>query len=505
MTSSPDVVPHARLRQAPRVCHRPPFVSEAAAEEAIEFAESLGLYLQPWQQMVVRAILAEQEDGRYSASSVGYLVARQNGKSWVLDVIALHGMFIVEDPLTVWTSHEMKTSAESFLRMRGWIEGSEDLSKLLLPAGRSFQTGNGREGITLANGVRLKFYARSKNSGRGPSPQRIIFDEAQELSDLALEALAPSMSAQPNRQAIYCGTVPGPQTNNPEVFTRIRDRGRSATPGRHAWLEWTPTGSDDPKRAVSIDLDDPRTWTASNPARATGVLSDDSIRDDRQDMSDEGFGRERCSIWPTLPEGGVGVIDAEHLSACKVAVDDVEGPVTLAVETSFDRSVSTVAIVGRRVSDGLPQVEIIDQRAGTSWVGGRVAEVCTRNDIDVIVIDGKSPAAPLVTDIEAALEGAEIGVELRVTTTADLAEACAQLIDGITAHTACVPTVNGVADRLIDDAVRGATQRTVGDGAWAWGRRTGGQGVTPLTAWTLALWAWRDLDMTDYNILDSIG
>ena len=503
--SSLDVAPHAKQRQAPRVCHRPPFISEAAAEEAIEFAESLGLYLQPWQQMVVRAILAEQEDGRYAASSVGYLVARQNGKSWVLDVVALHGMFIVEDPLTVWTSHEMKTSAESFLRMRGWIEGSEDLSKMLLPAGRSFQTGNGREGITLANGVRLKFYARSKNSGRGPSPQRIIFDEAQELSDLALEALAPSMSAQPNRQAIYCGTVPGPQTNNPEVFTRIRDRGRSGTAGRHAWLEWTPAGSDDPKRAATINLDDPRTWTASNPARATGVVSDDSIRDDRQDMSDEGFSRERLSIWPTLPEGGIGVIDPAHIAACKADVDDVERPLTLAVETSFDRSTTTLAVIGRRVSDGFPQVEVIDQRGGTAWVAGRVVEVCGRNPIDVVVIDGKSPAAPLVTEIESALEAAGVDVEMRVTSTADLAEACAQLFDAIAAHTVRVPTANGLADPVLEAAVRSATQRTVGDGAWAWGRRTGGAVVNALTAWTLALWAWRDLNESDYDVLNSIG
>ena len=500
MTSSLAAVPHARQRQAPRVCHRPPFVSEAAAEEAIEFAESLGLFLQPWQQTVVRAILAEQEDGRYAASSVGYLVARQNGKSWILDVIALHGMFLVEDPLTVWTSHEMKTSAESFLRMRGWIEGSEDLSKLLLPAGRSFQTGNGREGITLANGVRLKFYARSKNSGRGPSPQRIIFDEAQELSDLALEALAPSMSAQPNRQAIYCGTVPGPQTNNPEVFTRIRDRGRAASPGRHAWLEWTPVGSDDPKRAMTIDLDDPRTWTASNPARATGVMSDDSIRDDRQDMSDEGFARERCSIWPTIADGGTGVIDAAHFAGCRAEPDDLRAPLTLAVETSFDRSVSTVAIVGARVSDGLPQVEIVDERAGTAWVGARVVELCQRHAVDVIVVDGKSPAAPLVTDIELALEAAGLGVELRVTDTADLAEGCAQLFDSINQE-----TVRHTGDPWLNEAVRDALQRTVGDGAWVWARRLGGPRIIRLTAWTLALWAWRDLNEADYDPLDSIG
>ena len=496
--NSPAAVPYVkhRQRQAPRVCHRPPFVSEDAAEEAIEFAESLGLYLQPWQQMVVRAILAEQEDGRYAASSVGYLVARQNGKSWVLDVIALHGMFIVEDPLTVWTSHEMKTSAESFLRMRGWIEGSEDLSKLLLPAGRSFQTGNGREGITLANGVRLKFYARSKNSGRGPSPQRIIFDEAQELSDLALEALAPSMSAQPNRQAIYCGTVPGPQTNNPEVFTRIRDRGRSAAPGRHAWLEWTPAGSDDPKRAAAIDLDDPRTWTASNPARATGVLSDDSIRDDRQDMSDEGFGRERCSIWPARGASS-GVVDMSDWADRLGTPAAVSEPIVLAIETTSDRSMSTVVVVGKRPDDD-PQVEVAEHGRGTAWVASRVAEIAADNGADAVVIDGKGAAAALIDEVNAALE--PLGMEVTVTTYSDVAEACGQTFDAIRDG-----GLVHLGQQMLTTAVETAQTRPLGDGAWAWSRKGAGPQIAPLVGMTLGLWKWRQLAGSDYDILDSIG
>ena len=500
MTSSLLAAPLAG-RQAPRVTHRPPHASEDAAVEAIELAESVGLSLDPWQQTIVRAVLAEKSDATWAATEAGFLVPRQNGKGGALEAIVLHGMFLVGDPLTLWTAHQTKTSAEAFLRIRGLIEGSEDLSRHL----SRVHLAAGDEGISLRSGARLRFVARSKSSGRGFSPQRIIFDEAQELATASVAAMLFSVSAQANPQLIFAGTVPGPD-NNAEHWTSVRDRGRKGGSTRLAWLEWSPKGSDDPKRAQSIDMDSRDVWAQANPALGYR-LTEETIAGEREAMIADPslFAAERLDIWPTLPEGGVGVIDAEHLSACKAEVDDVEGPVTLAVETSFDRSVSTVAIVGRRVSDGRPQVEIIDQRAGTSWVGGRVAEVCTRNDIDVIVVDGKSPAAPLVTDIEAALEVAEIGVELRVTTTADLAEACAQLVDGITAHTACVPTVDGVADRLIDDAVRGATQRTVGDGAWAWGRRTGGQGVTPLTAWTLALWAWRDLDMTDYNILDSIG
>ena len=488
-------------RQAPRVEHRPPHASEDAAVEAIELAESVGLVLDPWQQTIVRAVLAEQSDASWAAAEAGFLVARQNGKGGALEAIVLHGMFLVGDPLTLWTAHQTKTSAEAFLRIRGLVEGSADLSRHV----RQIHQANGDEGVSLTSGARLRFVARSKSSGRGFSPQRIIFDEAQELSTAAVAAMLFSVSAQDDPQLIFAGTVPSPE-NNAEHWTSVRDRGRKGGSGRLAWLEWSPKGSEDPKAAGLIDLDSREAWAWSNPALGYR-LKESTVAGEREaTIADPAvFAAERLSIWPTLPEGGAGVIDQAHLAACKADVDDVEGPMTLAVETSFDRSTTTLAVVGRRVSDGLPQVEVIDQREGTAWVAGRVVQVCARNNIDVIVIDGKSPAAPLVTEIELALEAAGLDVELRVTSTADLAEACAQLFDAIVAHTVRVPTMSGLADPVLDGAVRSATQRTVGDGAWAWGRRTGGAVVNALTAWTLALWAWRDLNDSDYDVLDSIG
>jgi phage terminase large subunit-like protein len=237
-----------RGSQRPRVLTRPDFVSEDAGVEAIELAESVGLRLDPWQKTIVRVILAEDRRGLYAAREVGYLVSRQNGKGAALEAVALHGMFLVGDPLTLWTAHQFKTSSEAFLRMKGWIDGSDDLRRHV----RRVVSAHGEEGFELHNGVRLRFLARSKSSGRGFSPQRIIFDEAQELAKVAAEAMLPSMRAQRNRQAIYTGTVPGPEINNPEHWRRVRDRGRAGGEGRLAWLEWTPKGSDDP--AAKIDL-----------------------------------------------------------------------------------------------------------------------------------------------------------------------------------------------------------------------------------------------------------
>ena len=480
--------------QRPRVEHRPPWVSEDAAVEAIELAASAGLVLDPWQQTVVRAALAERSDGSWAASEVGFLVARQNGKGGALEAIVLHGLFLVGDPLTLWTAHQFKTTAEAFLRIRGWVDGSDDLRRLVARV----TTANGDEGIELRSGPRLRFVARSKSSGRGFSPQRVIFDEAQELSTLAVEAMLMATSAQPNRQTIYTGTVPGPE-NNAEHWTSLRDRGRQSRSSRLAWLEWTPRGSDDPKHAAALDLDDRRVWAASNPALGYRI-SEETVASERETLvaSPESFARERLSVWPTL-EGGSGVISAASWRACRSAPEPVSAPVVLAVDTTLDRSQSVLVACGTRV-DGLPQLEVIDSRPGTGWVAARAAEVAVRNpDVADLVVDGRAASKSLLPDIEAALADAEVDVAVSVTSTSDVAEGCGQVFDAIVAG-----RLRHLGDPLLDAAVSAAVQRSIGDGAWAWSRRNGGPAVTPLIAATLAYWRWRALAVDPYDPLANI-
>jgi hypothetical protein len=48
----------------------------------------------------------------------------------------------------------------------------------------------------------------------------------------------------------------------------------------------------------------------------------------------------------------------------------------------------------------------------------------------------------------------------------------------------CAEAVGQLAHAVLE----GVKQRTVGDGAWAWARRTSAANITPLVAATLALW-----------------
>lgn len=248
--------------------------------------------------------------GRLAASEVGGLVARQNGKGGWLEAIAIWSLFETylygEDRLpgrqntTLWTAHELKTSDEAYGRVKSLIEANEDLAAEVVTWNGGL---TGTHIIELRDGSRLIFLARSKSSGRGFSPRRIIFDEAQELAALAFRAMMYATSAQGNRrQLIFAGTVPSAE-NDAAIWTGVRDRGRSGKVSRLAWAEWTPAGSDDPRTPP-----DPEDWTAraeANPALGSRILPETIDEEWEAAQADlEGFLRERMSVWPSDDAAG---------------------------------------------------------------------------------------------------------------------------------------------------------------------------------------------------------
>lgn len=486
--------------QQPRVLHRPAWTSERCADEAIALTAACGQQLDEFQDVAVRAILAESYPAKWAATEAGILIARQNGKGGILEAIALWSLFIGGGQ-TLWTAHQFKTAHEAYLRVKGLIEANAELSALVV---RWDGGGSGEHLIELSTGARLHFIARSMNSGRGFSPRLLIIDEAQELSALALQALLFATSAQKGRQIIFTGTVPAPE-NDSTVWTSVRDRGRAGTSPRLAWLEWTPDGSDDPVSAARIDRTDPLVRAQANPAltiRIEPETIDDEWEASQADPA--GFDRERLSIWPSAVKGS-GVIDLDLWGACKVdELAPLTSPLVLAVEVEQDRSAAVLVLVGTR-PDGLAQVEVVDggPKSGTSWVARRMAEVVAgAPECGEVVVDGRAQAAPLVEDIRQAITEAleDTGREVMVTvaTWADEMQACAQVFDAI--RDAALRHGGGP---VLLEAVRGAQWKVLESGGRVWSRSKSTK-PAELYAMTLGHWAWKRGE-APYNPMDGIA
>lgn len=446
--------------QEPRVKSVPP-ARVSLGDQAIAFAARCGLFLDPWQEMILRDSLGVLSGAKWAAPRVGLLCPRQNGKGAVLEALELFHMFVLNTPLIVHSAHKFDTSQEHFLRLKTRIEANEHLAKHVA----HIYTATGKEAIILRNGNRLKFKARTiSGAGRGFSADLLILDEAMLLPEAALDSMLPTLAARKNPQVWFTSSAGTPES---DALWRIVKRGREAAP-RLAYFEWgCPSG---------IDVLDRRHWAAANPALGYRV-SLEYLEDELADLSPDGFAREHLGIWDDAR--ATGIFLAEMWSSLAAESTPDRGFPSFAVATSPDREWSAIATAWRD-SSGMPHVSIGDDyRPGTAWVAGRVAELRSRWGGRVMV---DVAARGLLEDV---MEPSQ----------ADQARAHNALSDAVEAG-----ALRHFSERALDMAVRGARWRPLGDTRVL--DRKGDIDISPLAAAALAMWALTQ--SPNYNLLDSI-
>lgn len=463
--------------RTPRVCSYPRARSSAGGE-AIELAESAGLFLDPWQQDVLVAALGEDDRGRWAAPDVGLVVPRQNGKGAVLEARELAGLFLFGESI-LHTSHEFKTSMDHYRRLEAKIRATPDLDRKV----HSYPKAPGTEGVVLKDGRALRFMARTKGSGRGFPADVVIFDEAFALTEDQAAALGPTMLARPNPQSWYTSSPPLDGTSGEPLFA-LRARGEA--PGGTEGLCWFDWGAE-----MGVDPDDREAWWAANPAMGYRV-SERGLARERLRLSAEGFARECLGVWPRTSAEQWSVIPRSDWRAAADPESMAEDPVAFAVTMSTDREWVTICAAGRR-ADGLYHVVVVDRRLGSGWVIERLKQLVEKWKPCAVVIDKGSPAASLAAEAE------EAGLVLTPITARDVAAAAGAFFDGIAGRPAPDPDTGemGRDPRVIrhrdqvelSAAVAGAMRRVLST-AWAWDQLGATVDITPLIGVSNALWGY---------------
>lgn len=474
----------------PRV-HLAPRAQRSDADDAVWLASQYGLTLDDWQGGCLTGWMGRVADDRWAAATCGLAVSRQNGKNAIIEVRELFGMVELGEKF-LHTAHEVKTARKAFRRLK-WFFGEKagdpdarfpELNALV----SEIRNTNGQEAIVLTNGGSVEFVARSRGSGRGYTVDVLVCDEAQDLTDEELEALLPTISAAPlgNPQVIFTGTPPDAEKNQTgEVFARVRKEGEQRLDKRLAWDDF---GVED---GPLPDVTDRALWYGSNPALG-GRLNVAEVERELKLMSPEGFARERLGWW------GFGAATQKspiNVTAWATLTDAMpenapERMAAFAVEVDLDRARSSVGAAGRR-KDARIHVELAHPDAaraeqlglrwpliGTGWVVPWCTHLNTTQGRAVFAVDGGGPAAVLIPAMQ------EAGLEVLTFGSADVAQACASIVDAVNDG----EVVHGPQPEL-DDAVRAAVKRPFRDGGFAFGRLKSGQDITPLMAVTLARWA----------------
>lgn len=432
----------------------------------IDLAAAFGLVADPWQEGIVSGLTARGSDGLLVAKRAGLSVPRQNGKNGALEVLEL-GQMVVLGRRVLHTAHEVKTGRKAFVRLASFFEENDELAALV----KSIRKVNGQEQILLTNGGSCEFIARSKSSGRGFTVDTLVLDEAQELTDEALEALLPTVSAGPagDPQIIMTGTPPEPNSAYGEVFRRTHDAAHEGTDPTLWWAEWAVQAAD----GVDIDPDDEGLWFAANPALGTR-MSIGTVRAERAAMADASFRRERLGMWEQ--ERTARVLPLEDWQACADPnlVDD-GSPVVLAVDVAPGRDAASIVAAGV-ATDGRLWIDVVENRRGTpDWVIPRLQAILGKQGVRALMIDALSPAGSLIEPLEA------LGVKVSRTGSNIMAAGCGQLFDLVMSH-----ELRHLDQVSLNLAAAAARKRKLGD-AWAWNRSNPDADITPLVAATLAL------------------
>ena len=470
-----------RGEQKPPVLSRPPFTS-SSGEECVELAASAGLILDPWQCFSLDVVLAERPDGRWAAFETGELVARQNGKGGIIEALGLGALFLWRDRLTAYSAHLFSTSSEHFLRLLELIENTDDLRKRCKDPRKS----HGEEGFETLTGERLRFVARSRQSLRGFTGDRLILDEAQELPKATMGAVLPTLRSRPNPQVNYFGTPPE-ATSDSGQWESVRERGMAGDDPQLAWLEWSAQARhDDDGRRLAVDLDDEAHWCQANPALGIRITRE-AMQRERITLDDASFGRECLALWD--PSGAKAVIDADVWASLEDITSRPGEEVAFGIDVPPDRRSASISVASER-PDGKVHVELVaccafhgdqgGQCAGTAWVAKRAAELDKRWKPKGFLLDPAAPAGSLIVGLtKAKVEPVLVGGR-------EMAQACGLLYDLVMAEDAADRRLRHLGQAELNAAVDGARKRNLAD-AWAWHRRDAAVDISPLVSATLAV------------------
>ena len=115
-----------------------------------------------------------RDDDKFTSSTCGLSVPRQNGKNALLEMRELYGLCVLGERI-LHTSHAVKTSAEAFRRYSSFFENKEEYPELYELCDRIRRT-NGQKAIELKNGGIARFSARSRGAARGMTFDVVVFD-----------------------------------------------------------------------------------------------------------------------------------------------------------------------------------------------------------------------------------------------------------------------------------------------------------------------------------------
>ena len=354
-------------------------------KQAVKIYEASGRKVLKWQKQLLAHITAKNKDKLYTYTKFGYSVPRRNGKSEILALREIQGLFDGEKILH--TAHRTSTSHNAWMTLcrilndAGYVDQAEvkkeEESKYDKDKFYKAHKANGLESIELlSTGGTIAFRTRTSKGGLGEGFDLLVIDEAQEYMDDQESSLKYTVSSSKNGQTIMCGTPPTAVSSG-TVFVNFRNKCLEGKTKNSGWAEWSVDEMTDPN--------DHDAWLRCNPSLGY-ILSERAVEDEIGD-DDVDFNIQRLGLW--LKYNQKSEISENTWNALKAAViPQFKGQLHVGIKFGIDGRNIALAVAVKTATEQI-FVELVDVRPtiqGIAWV----TEFLQKADYCQAYSDGKS-------------------------------------------------------------------------------------------------------------------
>lgn len=429
--------------------------------------QALGSKPLPWQVIAHHAVGARRDNGLPRFPFIVVSVPRQAGKtkgSWAWNY---HKALTVPNA-KCWYTADTGTKARA-----RWLEMVDDSNRSPYASLTRVKKTNGSEALEFDRlRSQIRPHPPTEDSLHSEQSDLNVIDEGWSFDEFQaaalMQAIIPTQATRPHRQTIITSTM---GTADSAWFHDLVDRAYQGDDGIFLIDYGIPE---------DVDPTDLEAVAAHHPAY--GLLPGvdlDYFRTSLGTLGPAGFARAM---------GNRRTANRDSLipdQAYRRALTDMEIPpgVEAVIGAAIDFERTETAIVAAAWVDGLPLIEVLECRPGTSWAVDRLAHYMTAGGVTTCVIDRVGPSSTLFADAERhKLKPMEIKAR-------DLCMSSAEVMDRLTyrdENSVLSPKIRFRPDPAMDLAVQVADKRGIGD-SWTWARRGSAGSVAALEAGTLAL------------------
>ena len=257
MTDKPKRVQPLRGATEPRV-HSPLLKGKSRYKEILDMVDRLKMdKLMPYQEFVLKDMMAVDKKNNYRRKTSLLLISRQNGKSHLGRVRVIWGMFYGDEKKVIIMSANRATSLMLFREIAWIIESTPELKAMT----KAIRYANGGERIELLNGATLDVISDNSSSPRGRTADLLWIDEIREISEDGYKAAVPVTRARANAQTFLTSNA-GDHFSS--VLNGLVERAKDYPPETFGYYEYSAP------QYCKIDITSDYFWknavAPSNPA-----------------------------------------------------------------------------------------------------------------------------------------------------------------------------------------------------------------------------------------------